>query len=300
MLVALLKIHEALLQVGERGKIVRSEYLSLNDGEIDFNLVEPAGMNGSVDKKSVGPSGPDAIDCLLAAMSRAVVHDPKDALGGFIRFTAHPLRDEPIGGSNATVFFAVSEDLGSMDVPSCPIGPSTLAEILMLNPHASASGNGQGGLFATSRLNTGFFVGRDHEFRTLQRFPLPDASVEIEDAPGFASEIGIAWKDPTTVLPGTKGISTQPTPECRATDLGNDALSHCLLPNIGQRQARQRQPQAMGKLTGQSFYLHDDAGGKRGRDARLEVVLQGPADEPVQIACATCSRSGAACPSVRQ
>ena len=48
MLIALLKIHEALLKVEERGKIVRSEYLSLNDGEIDFNLVDPAGMNGSV------------------------------------------------------------------------------------------------------------------------------------------------------------------------------------------------------------------------------------------------------------
>ena len=47
-LVALLKIHEALLKVRERGKIVRSEYFSLNDGEIDFNLVDPAGMNGSV------------------------------------------------------------------------------------------------------------------------------------------------------------------------------------------------------------------------------------------------------------
>ena len=251
-------------------------------------------------QKSVGPAGWDAIDCLLAAMSRAVSHDPKDALGGFIRFTAHNRSDEPIGGSNATLFLAVSEDLGTMDVPSCQIGPRTLAAILMLNPHASASGKGQGGLLARSRVNSGFFVRSDNEFRTMQRFPLPDASVEIEDAPGFASEIRIAWKDPTTVLPRTKGIGTQPTPECRAADLGNDALSHCLLPNIGQRQARQRQPQAMGKLTGESFSLHDDAGGKRGRDARPEVVPRGPVDEPEQIACATCSRSGAACPSVRQ
>ena len=286
--------------MGKRGKIVGREHFSLDDGEIDLNLIDPAGMNRGMHQKSIGPAGSDAIDCLLAAMSRAVIHDPKDTLGGFIRFTAHNRSDEPIGGSNATVFFAVSEDLGSMDVPSCQIGPSTLTEILMLNPHASANGNGQGGLLATSRLNTGFFVRRDNEFRTMQRFSLPDASVEIEDASGFASEIGIAWKDPTTVLPRTKGIGTQPTPECRAADLGNYALSHCLLANIGQRQARQRQPQAMGKLTGESFYLHDDVGGKRGRDPRPEVVPRGRVDEPEQIACATCSRSGAACPSVWQ
>jgi hypothetical protein len=41
--------------------------------------------------------------------------------------------------------------------------------------------------------------------------------------------------------------------------------------------------------------LHDDAGGKRGRDAHLEVVPRGPVDEPVQIVCATCSRSGGEC-----
>src|SRR5215470_19892940 len=166
-------------------------------------------------------------------------------------------------GAMPLFFFAVSEDLGSMEVPSCQIGPSTLAEILALNPHASASGNWQGRLLATSRLNTGFFVRRDNEFRTMQRFPLPEASVEIEDTPGFASEIGIAWKDPTTVLPGTKGIGTQPTPEGGATDLGNYALSHCLLANIGQGQARQRQTQAMGKLTGESFYMHHDARGEK-------------------------------------
>ena len=153
MFIAFLRIHEAIRKMGKRGKIVGREHLSLDDREIDLNLIDPTGMNRGMYQKSVGPAGSDAIDCLLAAMSRAVIHDPKDTLGGFIRFTAHNRSDEPIGGSNATVFFAVSEDLGSMDVPSCQIGPSTLTEILMLNPHASANGNGQGGLLATSRLN---------------------------------------------------------------------------------------------------------------------------------------------------
>jgi len=106
-----------------------------------------------------------------------------------------------------------------------------------------------------------------------------------------------SWKDPTPVLPGTKGIGTQPTPQGRAADLGHYALSHRLLANIRQGQARERQPEPMRKLTSQSFYLPDDAWGKRGRDARLEVVPRGPVDELEQIACATCSRSGGECPS---
>lgn len=300
MFIAFLKTHEAILKMGERGKIVGREHFSLDDGEIDLNLIDPAGMNRGMHQKSVGPPGSNAIDCFLPAMSRAVIHDPENALGGLVRFAAHDLSDEAIGGRNATLLFTVSEELGTVDVPSCQIGPSPLPEILVLNPHGSARSHWQGGLLSASRLNAGFFVRTDDELRTMQRFALPDAGIEIEDAPGFAREIGIAWKDPAAVLPRAKGIGTQPTPEGCAADLGNYALSHCLLANVGQGQARQRQPQTMGKLTGESFYLHDDAGGKRGRDARPEVVPRDPVDEPAQIACATCSRSGAACPSVWQ
>jgi len=174
--------------MGKRGKIVGREHFSLDDGEIDLNLIDPAGMDRGMHQKSIGPAGSDTIDCLLAAMSRAVIHDPKDALGGFIRFTPHNLNDEPTGGSNATLFFAVSEDFGSMDVPSCQIGPSTLAEILVLNPHVSASGHWQGGLLATSRLNTGFFVRRDNEFIILQFGALPLASIQIEHASCLGGE----------------------------------------------------------------------------------------------------------------
>ena len=284
----------------EGGKIVGREHLSLDDREIDLNLIDPTGMNRGMDEKRIGPAGWDAIDCPLTAMSRAVIHDPKDALSRFIGFAAHDLSDQAIGGSNATLFFTVSKELSLVDVPSCQIGPSTFAEILVLHPHGSASSDGQSWLFATACLNTGFLVRAEDELRSMQRFALPDAGIEIEDAPGFAREIGIRWKDPTAVLPRTQGIGTQPTPEGGAADLGNYALSHCLLANIGQGQPRQRQPQAMGKLTGESFYLHHDAGGKRAPDARLEVVPRGQVDEPEQIAYATCSRSVAACPSVRQ
>lgn len=223
MLIALLKIHETLFELRERGKIVRSEYLSLNDGEIDFNLVDPAGMNGSVYKKSVGPSGSNAFNRFLTAMGRAVIHDPENTFSGFVGFAPHHLRDEPIGGSNATFLFTVSEELGTMDVPSRQIGPSAFPEILMLDAHGSAGGSRQTGVLTASRLNTGFFICGDDELRTMQGFTLPDSSVEIENASGFASEVGIARKDPTSMLPRTNGVGTEPTPECGAADLGDDA-----------------------------------------------------------------------------
>ena len=113
----------------------------------------------------------------------------------------------------------------------------------------------------------GFLIRGDDELRALQRFSVPEPGIKIEDTSCFRSEIWIPGKDPTPMLPRTKGIGTQPTPEGRTADLGDDTLGHHLPPDIGKRQPRERQPEAMGKLTGEGFYWHYDAGGKRGRDA---------------------------------
>lgn len=119
----------------------------------------------------------------------------------------HNLSDEAIGGGNAIFLFAVSEELGTMDIPSCQICPSALPEILVLNPHESASSNWQNGLLTASRLNTGFFIRAEDELRALQGFALPDAGVKIENAPGFASEIRIPGKDPIAVLPRSRAAA---------------------------------------------------------------------------------------------
>lgn len=68
------------LRVGEGEKIVGREHLPLDDREIDLNLIDPTGMNGSVYKKGIGPSGSDAIDGFLTTMSRAVAMIQKTRL----------------------------------------------------------------------------------------------------------------------------------------------------------------------------------------------------------------------------
>jgi hypothetical protein len=44
----------------------------------------------------------------------------------------------------------------------------------------------------------------------------------------------------------------------------------------------------MRQLTSESFYLHDETGGKSGPDARLEVHPRGRVSGPDRSACATC------------
>ena len=77
LFVALLKVHEALLKVREGREVVGSEHLPLDNGEVDFNLVDPASMNRSVNQTGIGAARRDAFNCLLTTMSRAIIHDPK-------------------------------------------------------------------------------------------------------------------------------------------------------------------------------------------------------------------------------
>jgi hypothetical protein len=138
------------------------------------------------------------------------------------------------------------------------------------------------------RACAGLFVGGNEKVGGAERDSSPLAFIEVQDASRIGCEIWVARKAPTAVLPRTKGIRIQPTPQGSAADLSHQALRHHLPLDIGEGESRERESQTMRKLTGEGFYLNDDAGGKRGRDARPEVVPQGRADAPRQIVCAIC------------
>ena len=143
-------------------------------------------------------------------------------------------------------------------------------------------------LLAATGLNTAFFVRGDDEFTRLERASLPDAIIEIEDAPGLGREIGIAWEDPTAMLPRTERIGAEPAPQSRPADLRYQALGDHFAPNLRERKSRQWQLQAMGKFTSESLNLNDDAGGKTGRVVRPEAEPRGREAARGQIACAIC------------
>ena len=70
-------------------------------------------------------------------------------------------------------------------------------------------------VFTASRLNAGFLIRGDDELRALPGFSVPEPGIKIEHTSCFPSEIWIPGEDPTAMLPRTKGIGTQPTPEGR-------------------------------------------------------------------------------------
>jgi len=221
-------------------------------------------------------------------MSRAVVHDPKDATSRFIRLLPHDFAHKPIDGSNSTFDFTAPEDSCPMDIPGCQVGPGTHAEVLMLDVRRAIGRQRQRRLFSAAGLYTGLFVCADNVIIGTQWSALPDTLVKIEDGSGFCGKVRIAGKDPASMFPGPKGIAAEPAPQSSAADLSDQALGNNVLADFLNREPRQWEPEGVRKLASECLNLNDETGGKSGPYARLEAAPQGQAIGQWQIACATC------------
>ncbi len=247
-----LESEQALFEFGQRGEIVGRQDFSLNDREIDLDLVEPTGVDGSVDEDRVGPFGAEAFDRFLAPMSGTVVHDPEDAASGFVGLLGHDFSDEAFHRSNPVLDFAAAEDLGTMDVPSSQISPGAFTKVLVLDSGRAVRSGRQSRLLPASGLNAGLFVRRDDKVMSAQWSALPNAVVEIEDGAGFGRKVGIAREDPASMLPGAEGIAAEPAPQGGAADLGDETLRNHVLPDLVDRETGQRKPEAVREFTGKA------------------------------------------------
>jgi hypothetical protein len=63
LLVARLEIHQLVLELGEGREVVAGKQFTLDDGEVDFDLVEPTGVNRRMDQDDVGPLGVARMTC---------------------------------------------------------------------------------------------------------------------------------------------------------------------------------------------------------------------------------------------
>ena len=224
-LVVRLKSEQPLLEFGQRRNVVGGENLPLDYREEDLDLVEPTGMDRGVDENGIRPFGLHAVNGFLTSMSGAVVHNPEDAVSRFVGLLFHDLADETLHRRDSALDFAAAEDLAAMNVPSRQVGPGTFTKVLVLDSGGAIGSRRQSRLFSPARLDAGLLVGRDDELVSSQRDALPDTLIEIEDRASFSSKVGVARENPTTMLPWTKSVATQPAPKRSATDLRDQSLS---------------------------------------------------------------------------
>lgn len=124
-------------------------------------------------------------------------------------------------------------------------------------------------MYAAAGLDAGLLIGRDHELIGAQRFSIPLAGVQIQDASGFDGELGVARKDPAPMLPGTDGILIEPAPDGLVADCCHQATMLRLPSNVRATQARKWEASRGRQFAGEGFNLHNDLWGeKHGGDPR--------------------------------
>ncbi len=297
LLVVVLEGEQMLLEFSEGGDVIGSEDFALNDGEIDFDLIEPAGMDRGVDEPDRGPRGAQAVGGFFAAVGGTIVGNPKDAPRGAIGFYRHDLFDEAVKWLDAGGVLAAAEEFGAMDVPGGNVRAGTGALVLVLDAGATVRCWRERRMDTDAGLDAGFLVGREYKVAAAQRRASPATLVEVKHPTGLGGEVGVAWKNPASVAPRAQRLAAEPAPQSGAAHLGHDTFGDDLTLNIGERPARQRQTAAVRQFARQRLNRDDDAGGKSGRVPRREVPLRGRGSHVHRSACAICLRSGAAYPS---
>ena len=150
-------------------------------------------------------------------MSRAVVDNPEDATGIVVGRSCHDLLNQSIKGCNAILGFATAEDPGVVHVERGDVSPSAAAKILVFDVHGRTGSAVLGGMFAAAGLNAGLLIGGDDELILLEGTALPLARIQVQHATGLGSEIWIARKYPTAVIPRPNRIFMEPSPQSAAT-----------------------------------------------------------------------------------
>jgi len=212
VLIVLLEAEESVFDFRQGAEVVGGERLAFNDGEVDFDLIEPAGVDRSMHGDEIGEGGLEAPNTALAAMRRAVVHDPEYAPGAAIRWLRHDLGNQAMERLDAGGRLAAAEEFRAMNVHRGQIGPGAAPRVLVLDTSGLSGTGRQGGMLSKACLDAGLLVGGEHKLVVAQRMAFPVPGVEVQDTAGFGDELWIARENPAAMLPGANRILMEPTP----------------------------------------------------------------------------------------
>lgn len=259
------EVLEAPFDLFEVVEVVGGEHLALDDGEVDLDLVEPAGVNWGVDDMCVGPLPPEAVDAGLPAVDGGVVQDPEDAPGAVVGGSGHHVADEAVEVDDAGAWRAGAEDLGAAHVPRGDVGERAAPFVLVFDAKGPVRRGRTRGMDASARLNARLLVGAEDKVPVAEGLSLPAPLVEVEYGRGLLGEARIPRKHPAAVRPRLDGVLVQPAPDGGAADVGDDSAPDGLAADVGAAKARQRQAGLVGKLAGERFDGdHDIRGGTSG------------------------------------
>lgn len=280
------KLPKGMGQLVQRLKVVWRQNLSLNNREVDFDLIEPTAVNGSMDQLQTRIPLLKPLHTGQAPVGGTVVDDPEYSAGLGIGWLGHDPINQLIKGLNPTTGPTLPKDPGVMNIHGRQIGDGSPPLILVFDLHGLAGLGWLAGMDASAGLDAGLFIGGKHKFIRLQGLALPGPRIEVQQSSGFGGEVRIAREDPTAVKPRSDGILMEPAPKRRLTDLGDQAGLADLLGQFGEAPAREGQAKLFGQFASQGFNLHDQFWGEKPGGGPGGGVLPTRASAPGRSACA--------------
>jgi hypothetical protein len=296
-LIVFLKVENPFGQVSKGKKVIGREYFALEDGEIDFDLVQPAGMDGKMDNNDLWPLTLKSIDGGQSSMRGTIVENPENPSGGAVRFTCHDVLNQAGEGYDPGFALAPTEQFCSLYIPGRQVAQRPLSRVFKFYLLSFSLSCSKARRSSMSRLNAGLFIGGDHKVVRPQGKPIPHPLIEVQNPAGLLLKLRVPGKDPAPVVSRLDGILSQPSPDGRPAHVSHNAPLNSFPRNLAGAPSRQRNPALRGQLTGQSLYPDDEVWGENRTAAQVWIDLPAPGAVHRKTASSTCSLFAGAVPA---
>src|SRR5690242_18670250 len=145
-------------------KVVGCEDFPLDDRKVDFNLVQPAGVDRTMDENESRVFVLEASNRRQSTMGGTIVNDPEHTPSIIVGRPGHHLIDETIKRRNSRPPFAAAKYSGTVNVKGGQVGPGSASFVFVFYLHGRFRLRRQSRVKTATSLNAGFLVGGDNEF----------------------------------------------------------------------------------------------------------------------------------------
>ena len=184
----------------------------MDDRKIDLDLVEPTGVNRSVDQDDARINFPQAVAGRFATMRRTVIHNPEQSFRRTVGLLRENLIHQSAKRFDAGRWFATSHDITTPNIPRRQILQCSATLILEFDPCCAVRAGSQRRMDSDPRLNARLLISTEDKITVFQGFSAPIPRVQVEDRPGLFHELWVSRKDPVFVLPGLDRVLVQDPP----------------------------------------------------------------------------------------
>jgi hypothetical protein len=268
-------------------EVIWSEDLTLENGEEDLNLVEPTGVNRSMDLYGVGVPLGQSTDGGFPLMRGPIVGNPEDSLCRAIGLLLHDQIYKLVVGFYSRFRLADTEELGSVNIPSAKICQRAFSLIFKLHTPWLMRPRTDTDEPSMSGLDTGLFVRTDHVVTWPERNTVKDSEIEVQDTSGLFGEERVSWEEPTPMCPWPYRVLVEIAPNSGYADGYHNAAQYSLSGNVGRTETRKGETQSAGEFTSEGLDSRNNLRGKNSAACRTWVAPPSHRDVRRKTACAT-------------